>query len=71
MSELSPNHNQSHAAALFVDGRLSLAQGACLADVPLAAFISFVSRLGVPVVAHDAKEVVRDLQTLDRWLEEK
>lgn len=71
MSVLSSNQNQTHAATLFAHGSLSLAQAARLADMPLATFISYVSLQGVPVVSHDATEVVRDLQTLDRWLEEK
>ena len=71
MSDLSSNQKQAYAAAHFADGNLSLAQGAHLADMPLAAFISYVSRLGVSVVAHETNEVVRDLQTLDRWLEDK
>ncbi len=71
MSELSSNQKQAHAAALFAGGNLSLAQGAHLAEIPLAAFISYVSRLGVSVVARDANEVMRDLQTLERWLDDK
>jgi predicted HTH domain antitoxin len=71
MSDFSSNQKQAHAAALFANGNLSLAQGARLADMPLAAFISYVWRLGVPAVSRDTNEVLRDLHTLDRWLEEK
>ncbi len=56
------------ATALFRDGGLSLARSARLAQMPLAAFIAHVSRLGIPVVAHDAVEVARDMETLDQWL---
>jgi hypothetical protein len=36
--------------------------------MPLATFVTHVSRLGIPVVAHDAGEVARDMETLDQWL---
>jgi len=39
-----------------------------MAKMPLANFITHVSRLGISVVSHDASEVARDLQTLDQWL---
>ncbi len=56
------------ATALFRDGHLSLARAARLADMPLSAFISHLSRLGIPVVTLDAAETIRDLDTLDEWL---
>ena len=56
------------ASALFRDGGLSLVRSARMAQMPLAAFIAHVSRLGIPVVTHDASDVVRDMETLDQWL---
>ncbi len=56
------------ASALFRDGGLSLVRSARVAQMPLALFIAHVSRLGIPVVTHDASEVARDLETLDQWL---
>lgn len=56
------------ATALFRDGGLSLARSARLAQMPLAAFVAHVSRLGIPVVDQEAADVARDLQTLDEWL---
>ena len=63
-----PGARAALATALFRDGGLSLARAARMAQMPLAAFIAHVSRLGIAVVAHDAADVPRDLQTLDEWL---
>ena len=63
-----PGARAALATALFRDGGLSLARAARMAKMPLANFITHVSRLGIAVVSHDASEVVRDLQTLDQWL---
>jgi predicted HTH domain antitoxin len=56
------------ATALFRDGNLSLARAARLADMSLSAFISHVSRLGIPVVDLDADHAKRDMETLEEWL---
>jgi predicted HTH domain antitoxin len=58
------------ATALFKEGDLSLARAAKLADVPLANFISHISRLGVPVINQTEEDVKQDLDTLDQWLKE-
>jgi predicted HTH domain antitoxin len=63
-----PGTRAALATALFRDGGLSLARSARLAQMPLAAFIAHVSRLGIAVVTHDASEVERDMQSLDQWL---
>ena len=63
-----PGARAALATALFRDGGLSLARAARMAQMPLAAFIAHVPRLGIAVVAHDAADVPRDLQTLDEWL---
>ena len=47
---------------------LSLARSTRVAEVPLAAFIAHVSRLGIAVVEMDASETQRDIETLDQWL---
>ena len=39
-----------------------------MAQMPLADFITHVSRLGIPVITHDAQEATRDMDTLDQWL---
>jgi hypothetical protein len=46
----------------------ALVRSARMAQMPLATFITHVSRLGIPVVAHDAGEVARDMESLDQWL---
>ena len=39
-----------------------------MAQMPMADFITHVSRLGIPVITHEAHEVTRDMDTLDQWL---
>lgn len=56
------------ATALFRDGGLSLARGARMAQLSLAAFIAHLSRLGIPVVDMNEDETRRDIETLDQWL---
>lgn len=56
------------ATALFRDGHLSLARAARLAELSVSEFVSHLSRLGIPVVALDAAETERDMETLDTWL---
>lgn len=63
-----PGARAALATALYRDGGLSLVRSASMARMPLAAFITHVSRLGIPVVAHDAGEVARDMESLDQWL---
>ena len=63
-----PGARAALATALFRDGGLSLARGARMAKMPTADFITHVSRLGIPVITHDAQEVTRDMDTLDQWL---
>ena len=59
---------QALATALFRDGHLSLARSARVARIPLLAFITHLSRLGIAVVRLTEAETVRDLDTLDQWL---
>lgn len=54
--------------ALFRDGGLSLARAARLAQMPLAGFITHLSRLGIAVVEQTPAEVQQDMETLDQWL---
>ena len=63
-----PGARAALATALFRDGGLSLARGARMAQMPLSAFITHVSRLGIPVVSHDASDIPSDMETLDQWL---
>jgi predicted HTH domain antitoxin len=63
-----PGVRKAMATALFKDGNLSLARSAKLADMPLASFITHISRLGIPVVEQTAEEVQQDLDTLEQWL---
>jgi len=56
------------ATALFRDGHLSLVRAAALAEMPVSAFVSHLSRLGVPVINLDAAEAAKDMETLDEWL---
>ena len=54
--------------ALFRDGGLSLARAARVAKMSLSAFITHLSRLGIPVVEQTSEEVLKDMETLDQWL---
>jgi predicted HTH domain antitoxin len=63
-----PGVRAALATALFREGHLSLARSARLAQMSAADFSRHVSRLGIPVVALDAAEAERDLDTLDEWL---
>ncbi len=63
-----PGARAALATALFRDGGLSLARSARMAQMPLASFVTHVSRLGIPVISQDTGEVQRDMQTLDQWL---
>ena len=56
------------AAALFRDGALSLPRAAALAGMGVSAFASHLSRLGIAVIALDAQETKRDMDTLEAWL---
>lgn len=56
------------ATTLFRDGHLSLGRAARLAEMPLSQFVTYLSRLGIPVINLDATDVARDLDTLDEWL---
>jgi len=63
-----PGVRKALATALFKDGNLSIARSAKLADMPLAEFITHVSRLGMPIIDLTAEETQQDLDTLDEWL---
>lgn len=54
--------------ALFRDGGLSLARAARVAQMPLAGFITHLSRLGIAVVEQSPEEIQADMETLDQWL---
>jgi predicted HTH domain antitoxin len=56
------------ATALFKDGNLSLARAAALAHMPVGAFVSHLSRLGIEVVSGTADDANQDMDTLDEWL---
>jgi len=56
------------AAALFKDGSLSLARAAKLGDTPLPEFMQHLSRSGIAVIQGGAKEVKKDVETLEAWL---
>ena len=58
------------ATALLKEGALSLARSAKLANLPLAEFISHISRLGIPVINQTAEEVLEDRDTLEQWLKQ-
>lgn len=63
-----PGVRTALATALFRDGELSLARSANLAEMPLADFITHISRLGIAVIDQQADEVEQDLDTLEKWL---
>lgn len=56
------------ATALFRDGNLSLTRAANLAGMRVSEFVSYIARLGIPVVRLDSAEASRDMDTLDEWL---
>jgi predicted HTH domain antitoxin len=65
-----PGVRKALATALFKDGALSLARSAKLAEMPLASFITHISRLGIPVINQTAEEVQEDMDTLEQWLQQ-
>lgn len=56
------------ATALFRDGHLSLARAARLAAMSVSAFVTHLSRLGIPVVAMQDGDVAQDFDDLTTWL---
>ena len=62
-----PGTRRSLATALYRDRSLSLARAARFAGVPLAEFIRYVSRCGIPVVQGTATEVGQDAQAIVEW----
>jgi hypothetical protein len=48
-----------------------LAYAAKRADMPLADFITHVSRSGIPVINQTAEEVQQDIDTLEQWLQDE
>ena len=63
--------NDEDYVAEFKEGALSLAYTAKQADMPLADFITHVSRLGIPVINQTAEEVQQDIDTLEQWLQDE
>ena len=63
-----PGVRQALATALFKDGSLSLARAAKLAEAPLPDFMQHLSRSGIAVIHGSAKEVKKDVETLEAWL---
>ena len=63
-----PGVRKALATALFKEGELSLARAAKLAELPIASFLTHISRLGLPVIKLSESAVVQDIDTLDRWL---
>ena len=63
-----PGIRSALAAALFKDGSLSLARAAKLAATPLPEFMQHLSRSGIAVIQGSAKEVRKDVETLEAWL---
>ncbi len=63
--------NDEDYVAEFKEGALSLAYAAKRADMPLADFITHVSRLGIPVINQTAEEVQQDIDTLEQWLQDE
>lgn len=56
------------ATDLYRSESVSLARGAKIAGVPLAEFMQYVSRHGIPVIRSDAKAVHEDVKKLEAWL---
>jgi predicted HTH domain antitoxin len=63
-----PGIRQAMATALFKDGSLSLVRAAKLADMRLPDFMQHLSRSGIAVIHGSAKEVKKDVETLEAWL---
>ncbi len=63
-----PGVSAALATALFRDGHLSLVRSARLANMSAPEFCTHLSRLGLPVVALNAVEAERDMDTLEEWL---
>jgi predicted HTH domain antitoxin len=65
----APGVRPALATALFRDGELSLARAARVAQMGTSAFISHLSRLGIPVIRLSEAETNADLDTLEQWLQ--
>lgn len=63
-----PGIRLAMAAALYKDGSLPLTRAAKLADTPLPEFMQHLSRSGIAVLHGSAKEVKKDVETLEAWL---
>ncbi len=61
---------RSLVAALYRDRGLSLGRAARFAGVPLAEFIRYMSRCGIPVVRGTVAAVGRDAQAIVEWTRE-
>lgn len=56
------------AMCLFQGGGLSLGRAARVAQLNVAAFVSYLSRRGVPIVSDESAGEEADLESLDAWL---
>jgi len=65
----APGVRAALATALFRDGDLSLVRAAHVAAMDVSAFISHLSRLGIPAIRLTAAETTTDLDTLEQWLQ--
>jgi len=64
VSELANELREFLAAKLFESGRLTLAQAAEVASLPVWTFMEVLSRLGVSVINMDSEMLKDDLATL-------
>lgn len=61
----APGVRPALATALFREGELSLARAARVAQMNTSAFLSHLSRLGIPVIRLTEAETNADLDTLE------
>jgi predicted HTH domain antitoxin len=64
VSELANELREFLAAKLFESGRLTMAQAAEVAGLPVWTFMEVLSRLGVSVINMDSEMLKDDLATL-------
>ena len=62
-----PGIRRALATALYRDESLSLGQAARISGLGTAAFIQYISRLGIPVVRGSKSSVREDTEAIDAW----
>ena len=69
-SDKTANARMALAVSLFKDGGLSWMQAAAYAECSASHFMKHLARLGIPIIDMTEEEVLKDIDTLTKWLAE-